>query len=78
MYCVNAMKNRDILLKTAKTTASEMEGRLNRKFYPVLKICRFETDVKLSVMNENYLRLKRGGKQDLSKKILLHYINIFC
>jgi hypothetical protein len=45
-----------------------MEGRLNRKFFPILKICRFETDVKLFVMNENCLRLKREGKQEFSEK----------
>jgi hypothetical protein len=45
-----------------------MEGRLNRKFSPVLKVCRFETDVKLSVMNEHFSRPKREGKQDFSEK----------
>jgi hypothetical protein len=68
MHCVNDTEIRHRLPKTAKTTASEMEGRLNRKFFPVLKICRFETDGKLSVMNENCLRLKRKGKQDFIEK----------
>jgi hypothetical protein len=39
MYCVKAMENRQRLLKIAKTTACEMEGSLNRKFSPFLKIC---------------------------------------